>query len=313
MMEHPENNDAPCDISIIVATYNRAKSLARLLASLDSLAGLDSTKLEVLIVDNDSADATKALLIEEQRRPRKFPLRVLHETRRGRSSALNHGLKACRGEIICLTDDDVVLDRDWIAGLLRSYSSTDFDVLQGRVLPGVDPEGKPADAKRLYSYNIPIVDRGENIREINALVGAHMTFRRTVLEKVGLLDPGLGVGASGFGEDTEFSGRVRAAGFSIGYTPHAVVYHELDPNRYGGRYNRRLRYRMGLSESLYTQASLPWNILPKLFKYSARVIFYRLTGQSRRAYKAEGRLIKSWGYLMGRWKQNQRGEKNPRS
>jgi GT2 family glycosyltransferase len=303
MTQDQPTQDGAYEISIIVATYNRAKSLARFLTSVDSLAGLDTTALEVVIVDNDSTDETARLLTEEERKPRKFPLRVLNETRRGRAAALNSGLRICRGEIICLTDDDVVLDRRWIKGLLDSYRSTDFDAIQGRVLPGVDPSGKSADPKRLYYYNIPIIDRGEHIREINALVGAHMTFRRVVYEKVGFLDASLGVGASGFGEDTEFSQRARAAGFKIGYSPHMVVYHELDPNRYGGKYNRGVRYRMGRSESLYLHESLAWHVFPKLLKYSARWVFYRISYQRRRAYKAEGRLIKSWGYLIGHLRQ----------
>jgi len=290
-------------ICIIVATYNRAKSLASFLASLDSLEDIDSTTLEVLIVDNDSTDTTRDLLIEEQQKPRKFLLRVLKEEQRGQSSAINRGLSACHGEIICLLDDDVVVDRRWIEGILYSYRSSDFDAFQGRVLPGVDPSGNPADTKRLYYYNIPIIDRGERIKEVNAFVGAHMTFRRKVFEKVGFFDVRLGPGTSGFGGDTKFSSRVRAAGFKIGYSPHMVVYHELDPNRYGGKYNRSVRYRMGLSESLYLYQSLAWNVFPKFIKYSLRWLFYRLSCQRRRAYKAEGRLVKCWGYLVGRLKQ----------
>jgi len=294
--------DGAYEISIIVATYNRAQSLARFLASLDSLEGLDSTTLEVLIVDNDSNDGTRDLVIEEQQKPRKFLVRSLHETQRGRASAVNCGLRACRGQIISVVDDDVVLDRDWLKGLLYSYRSTDFDAFQGKVLPGVDPSGKPPDIKRLYQYNITIIDRGGKIKETNGLVGV-CSFRRQVLEKVGFLDSRLGVGASGFGEDSEFSRRVRAAGFRIGYTPHAIVYHELDPSRYGRKYNRGVRYRMGLSESLYLNESLVWDVFPNLLKYSARWVFYRISFQRRRAYKAEGRLMKSWGYLIGHLKQ----------
>ncbi|MGH7769667.1 MAG: glycosyltransferase family 2 protein [Candidatus Binatia bacterium] len=290
------------EVSIIVATYNRAPSLARFLASVDSLAGLDSTTIEVLVVDNDSTDDTAKLLIEEQRKPRKFLLRALRETERGRASTINCGLRACRGEIICLMDDDVVLDRNWLTGLLHSYGTSAFAAFQGKVLPGVDPSGKPPDPKKLYEYNITIIDRGDRIKETNGMVGV-CSFRRAVFEKLGFLDQRLGVGASGFGEDTDFSRRVRAAGLKIGYTPHAVVYHELDPNRYGGRYNRRVRYRMGLSESLYLDQPLLLNVLPNFIKYSLRWLFYRASCQRRRAYKAEGRLVKCWGYLIGRLKQ----------
>lgn len=58
-----------------------------------------------------------------------------------------------------------------------------------------------------------------------------MSFKGEVWERVGLFDLRLGPGASGFSEDTEFSIRICKAGFKIGYTPHAVVYHELNPER----------------------------------------------------------------------------------
>jgi GT2 family glycosyltransferase len=256
-----------------------------------------------LIVDNASTDETRELLIKERQKPKKILLRTFCEAERGQSSAINRGLEACRGEIIALLDDDVVVDRRWIQGILDSYRSADFDAFLGRVLPGVDPCGNPADAKRLYYYNIPVIDRGDKIREINALVGAHMTFRRKVFEAVGFFDVHLGPGVSGFGGDSNFSRRIRAAGFRIGYTPHAIVYHELDPSRYGRKYNRGVRYRMGLSESLYLNESLVWRVFPNVLKYSVRWLFYRISCQRRRAYKAEGRLIKSWGYLIGRLKQ----------
>jgi GT2 family glycosyltransferase len=111
---------------------------------------------------------------------------------------------------------------------------------------------------------------------------------------------------SGFGGDTTFSRRVREAGFKIGYSPYMTVYHELDPNRYGGKYNRGMRYQMGLSESLYLHQSLLGSVIPNVFKYSLRWMFYQLSCQKRRAYKAEGRLIKSCGYLVGRLKQKSR-------
>jgi hypothetical protein len=50
---------------------------------------------------------------------------------------------------------------------------------------------------------------------------------------VGFFDSRLGPGAAGFSEDTEYSIRIRNAGFKIGYTPGAIVYHELNPKRYG--------------------------------------------------------------------------------
>jgi GT2 family glycosyltransferase len=175
-----------------------------------------------------------------------------------------------------------------------------FDALQGRVLPGVDFEGRPADTHRLCQYNIPITDYGENIREIRGLTGTNMSFKRKVFGTVGYFDPRLGPGAAGFSEDTEYSIRIRQSGFKIGYTPHAVVYHELSPARYGREYNRKVEYRKGLSRSLYRTDSIAFNVLPNLLANCIRYPLYCLFGKTQKAYKTEGRIMKCCGYLAGK-------------
>jgi GT2 family glycosyltransferase len=260
----------------------------------------DSVTLEVLIVDNRSTDGTPSLLAGEQRREHRFSLNGLREEQQGQSSAINCGLRNCRGRIICLLDDDVVLVSRWLHGLLESYRTSAFDALQGRVLPGVDPEGRPADPKRLHYYNIPIVDYGEQIRPIRGLTGAHMTFKREVFDKIGFFDVRLGPGASGFSGDTQFSRRAREAGFTIGYTPKAVVYHELDPARYGRKYNRAVQYRKGLSRSLYRRESLLGKVLPELVGNCLKFGIYALAGKTGKLYRAEGRILRGLGYLQGR-------------
>ena len=299
-------SDDPPEISIVIPTRNRAQSLSRLLASLRGLLNPCNVKLEVLVVDNGSEDGTASVIEEEK--GKFLGLRGIYESMRGQSAAINRGLKECRGEIICLIDDDVVLDPNWIDGLLSSYQATEFDALQGKVLPGVDPNGNPVDPEKLYSYNIPVVEFGDEIKEINGLTGAHMTFKRKVLKKVGLFDLRLGPGASGFSGDTEFSSRIRAANLRIGYTPHAIAYHELDPARYGSEYNRRVHYRKGLSRSIYRQEAILFKIIPNLFVNLIRYGIYRLAGNAEKLHKTEGRILRYWGYLMGRVKGREGGK-----
>jgi len=289
-----------CDASIVVPTYNRAPSLKRLLESLLSLEYPDSISMEVLIVDNGSTDETGVLLEKEWNRSKKFSFAILKEVHKGKANALNLGLARASGTILLVVDDDVVVHPDWLAKHLECYRTTPFDAVQGRVLPGVDSEGNGADPDRLREYNIPVIDYGGEISPIRGLTGCNMSFRREVFEKVGLFDIRLGPGVSGFSEDTEYSMRIRKAGFKIGYTPHAVVYHELDPLRYGKGYNRIVQYRKGLSRSLYRRQSILLNVLPNLFANCARYIIYQAAGKRQKAYKTEGRIMKYWGYLVGR-------------
>jgi GT2 family glycosyltransferase len=218
----------------------------------------------------------------------------------GKSWGLNEGLKRAGGKIICPLDDDVVVAPDWAEKLLEAHVATGFDAIQGKILPGVDPEGKPADPTRLREYNIPIIDYGEEVREIRGLTGTNGSFKREVFEKVGFYDERLGPGASGFSEDTEYSMRIRQAGFQIGYTPHAVVYHELNPDRYGLAIKRDVQYRKGLSRSVYRRDSILFNVLPNLLANCVRWVIYKAMGKRQKAYKTEGRILKYWGYLTGR-------------
>ena len=290
----------PIDVSIVVPTRNRVQSLARLLRSLDLMEIPDALRTEALFADNGSTDETGRFLLEEQKKPRKFLLRVLQEMRRGKANAVNRCLQESEGKIISIIDDDVVVHPQWLVRHLECYDLAAFDALQGRILPGVDPEGRPADLERLYQYNIPLVDYGNQIREIKGLLATNISLKREVFEKAGFYNPSLGAGASGFGEDTEYSARIRKAGFKIGYTPHAVVYHELDPGRYGRAYNRRIHYLKGFSRSLSRRDSIPFRVVPNLLASCIRYGLYRTSGQGEKAYKTEGRIMRYWGYLIGK-------------
>ncbi len=292
--------DSSVGISIIIPTLNRAASLRKLLESLDSIEFLNSIRSEVLIVDNGSTDETETFLSTEQAKARKFSLRILREEKKGKANALNLGLTSANGNFILVVDDDVVVHPRWLIQHLECYRITTFDALQGRVLPGVDQEGRSADPERLREYNIPIVDYGDEIREIRGLIGTNMSFKRKVFDQVGFFDVRLGPGKSGFSEDTEYSIRIRNAGFKIGYTPSALVYHELNPGRYGRKYNRAVQYRKGLSRSIYRHESIVFNVLPIFIANCIRFNFYWVLGRTQKAYKSEGRILKYWGYLVGK-------------
>jgi len=287
-------------LSVIVPTRNRAGSLKKLLQSLDDVECPESLELEVWVVDNGSTDGTEEIIAAELSRPRTFSLRVLHERKKGKASALNLGLASAKGDVLLVLDDDVMVQRQFLAKHLECYGATDFDAVQGRVLPGLDPDGKSADLVRLREYNIPFIDYGGDYREIRGLTGTNMSFKRMVFEKIGFFDTRLGPGAAGFSEDSEYSIRIRQAGFKIGYTPHAVVYHELNPERYGRKYNRAVEYRKGVSRSLYRRDSILLGVIPNLMANCLRYGLYRLTGKTQKAYRTEGRIMKCWGYLMGK-------------
>ncbi len=298
-MAFPNLSSTP-RLSVIIPTRNRASSLKRLLDSLAKSAEIVVGNIEIIVVNNGSTDETRTVLDAEHGRRIGGDFSVLDEPQAGKSAAINRALMVARGSILMVLDDDVVVEEKCLLKHIEAHEQSGFAAFQGRILPGTDRDGNAPDPLRLREYNIPLIDYGEKVTAIRGLTGTNMSFKRNVFEKVGFFNVRLGPGAAGFSEDTEYSIRICRAGFEIGYTPYAIVYHELNPARYGRAYNRDVEYRKGLSRSLYRHDSIAAKVLPDLLANCIRYGFYRLLGRRQKAYKTEGRILKRWGYLVGK-------------
>src|SRR3954467_2022815 len=98
-------------VSVVIPTYNRAEELRR---TLDSLGRISFAQpWEVLVVDNNSTDATRSVVMDAQRT---FPVecRYLLAKEQGRYAAMNSGIAAASGEIIASTDDDARPEPEWL-------------------------------------------------------------------------------------------------------------------------------------------------------------------------------------------------------
>ena len=209
-------------LSVVVATYNRSAKLEALLRAL-SACSFDSAQCEVLVVDNNSSDRTKEVITNFQ--AWKQPIfKYLLETRRGKSNALNTGIKSAKGEILAFTDDDCIPSTNWIDSIVREFETdSHLAVLGGRV-ELYDKEDIAATLS-LCDDRIEIA-RGVQVIKNPPIIGANMAFRRSFLDRIGEFDPLLGPGARcGIAEDVEILYRFHQGGFKIVYSPNVKVLH----------------------------------------------------------------------------------------
>lgn len=119
------------DISIVIATHNRASILSE---TLRHMTGLDCSGIDVefVIVDNNSTDRTKEVVLEFSNR---LPIRYLFEPRAGQNCARNRALAEARlGKIVAFTDDDVVPDKGWLKAIVSvSERWSGYDVFGGEI------------------------------------------------------------------------------------------------------------------------------------------------------------------------------------
>lgn len=136
-------------LSVVIATRNRSKSLARML---DRLAEqVDAPDFEIIIGDNGSTDDTVKIV---ERARVHLKIRYLYEEHPGKGRTLNATLKLARGDLIVFTDDDVQPDSDWLAQLHKaSIKYQDCKIFGGQIL--VDSKNVPNWIRR--SFNLMIL------------------------------------------------------------------------------------------------------------------------------------------------------------
>lgn len=109
-------------ISIVIPVYNEADQLG---ACLEAIANQTIKPLEVLVVDNNSTDATAGVAGSYD-----F-VTLLREPRQGVVHARTRGFDAARGDIIARIDADTILSTDWLATLKTVFTNPDVDAVSG--------------------------------------------------------------------------------------------------------------------------------------------------------------------------------------
>lgn len=247
------------DASVLIATYNRAALLDETLTSLGRMPVSRQRTWEVIVIDNNSTDETRAV-VERQQRTFPVSLRYLFEAKQGRSSALNTGAAHARGRVLAFTDDDVRVQDSWLDAacvpLLRGTPGVEY--AGGPVRPIWEVPPPPwLDLTRGDLWGtIAIQDHGstpvsyEEARKVP--LGANMAVRADVFAAVGgfRADLGRAGGRLVLGQEVpEWLMRARRAGFRGMYLPEMIVHHHIPARRLTPAYFRRWWFGKGVSRA----------------------------------------------------------------
>jgi glucosyl-dolichyl phosphate glucuronosyltransferase len=245
------------NISVVLATYNRAASLHTTLLSFSGLAVPEDLTWELLVVDNNSTDGTRQV-VERFAETAAFPVRYIFEKRQGKSNAMNTAIVEAEGKIIAFTDDDVLLHCDWLANLKRTFDQFNCAAVAGKVIPQWN-HAKPDWLEMECQFAVVNYDLGDEVKDVAIPpIGANSAFRKDVFGKYGLFRLDLGLNGNRHTvtcEDWEFGERLLRGGEKIVYSPNAIVYHPVDPARTTKKYFLSWYYYNGVS--LTRTAGLP--------------------------------------------------------
>jgi glycosyltransferase involved in cell wall biosynthesis len=203
-------------ITVAIPTYRREQVL---IATIDSLLGLDAPAAELLVVDQtpEHLPHTGAMLRQWNEQGR---IRWLRRSQPSITAAMNQALLEARQDVVLFLDDDIVP----FADLVRIHADAHRDpykLVAGRVL-------QPWDA------DVPAASWGESqfasteVRQIDGFMGGNFSLCRNSALAMGGFDENFVRAAYNF--EREFADRWRGRGGKIHFCPGAAIRHLKAPS-----------------------------------------------------------------------------------
>ena len=239
------------NVTVVICTWNRAASLARTLEILCAVRVPAGLEWECVVVNNNSSDHTDEVLASFCHR---LPLRRLFEPMPGLSHARNHAAREAGGDLVLWTDDDIRIDREWMAAYVDAARRWPEASYFGGIIKPLFPLEPPpfvSAHRKIFQGLLGSRDFGPVERpfpEQEGPYGGNMAVRRAVLENWSF-DPRLGHHHAEriTGEETAFFNQLRRHGHQGVWVPSAKVLHVIPPEQLSPAGLRRHFYAYGRS------------------------------------------------------------------
>jgi GT2 family glycosyltransferase len=212
--------------SVVISTRNRPDELRRCLEFVRKASGGDD---EIVVVDNGSNDLSTVMEIA-----RAFDAQVYQCHAPGAARARNLGVERAKHPIIAFTDDDAVVDPDWLDTLLRPLEDAGIGAVVGPVFelgsrpPRLLVRHASFDAAReRVTFNRGDPDWFERIRMGAIGSGANFAVRRELFDRHGRFRECLGAGAPIAGDEIFFFLSLVVGGETVMNEPSARVFHPV--------------------------------------------------------------------------------------
>lgn len=234
-------------LSAVICTYNRAFLLDKVLDSLCKQT-LSAHNFEVVIINDGSVDNTEAVVAAYASR---LPLRYTYQRNAGLASAKNHGLFACRGDVVLFLDDDDIAKETLLEEHVKTHK--EFPAPNYAVLgyTALSPEISGNSLMHfvteighfLFSYSS--LKHGDNL-DYTYFWGGRSSCKRSLLLEFGTFNPVFRFGC----EDIELGYRLSKQGLRVIFNKNAISYmiRKIDFDAFCNRLERQ-----GASNHVFSQ------------------------------------------------------------
>lgn len=205
-------------VSIVIPVYNQLEIFRECVTSIRETA---PDGVEIIVIDNGSDPPVGKIYTGF------IPNRVIrNERNEGFPKAVNQGIREATGDVIALLNSDVILSPMWLDRLTAPLD--EYDILGPvtnyasgiqRIIPGL------YETKDEFNKTAADVweNYGNEVQEVNWLIGFLMVFKRSLWEEIGPFDESLWPCS---GEEIDFCMKAREKGHRVGVVLGCYVHHE---------------------------------------------------------------------------------------
>lgn len=182
----PHREEYLPQVSVIVCTYNESVTIERRIQNLVE-SDYPREKLEIIIVDSNSADKTADLV--ETIIP-KYPdndIKLIQEDeRKGKVSAINLGLKEVKGEIVFLTDSPTIFWKDTIKFIVQNFADPRVGAATGDFVRKITDGTTNAQETEWMVFNYrKFLRRMESLVDSTTWLSGELTsFRKSLIPQI---------------------------------------------------------------------------------------------------------------------------------
>ncbi len=207
------------DIAVIVPTYNRKAVVLRCIGALAGQVGDAIGRMEVVIVDDGSADGTfDAVQSEGARLP--FAVRVARQRNAGANAARNRAMTMTGAPLLLFLNDDSIAEPGLVAEHLRQHAvhPGEAEAVLGALAPMDDPPPGLFEVMH-HDHRFDALAEGTEVGW-SAFYTYNVSAKAALLRRHGGFDEALR-----WHEDIEFSARLRTDGLKVYFAPAATAKH----------------------------------------------------------------------------------------